>query len=344
MLKGDNLIPFEQVIINLNYELPSSLLPEHQDLILSMRHTPERRGLKICQNLLFYAYQEDPPSDCAEVVTSCAIYLYERGRIDKSLGHFKSASGLFDHNYDVHRQALVEYIIYAITCSRGDAELACQWAQKAFFHFLNRANFYHRNHNDDRLTWYKGQMADIANDVLSSPKTALDCVFVFDGCISNPSATHIKNRINQFARRGDTGIAMEGLNYLKRISQNSAEPRETAESLAFSGIKQLEMRNTEQAIADLRRAIACCSPASHDQVFLRWILGLEQIKIESEWCRGIDNLEMCIRHMDTLAWIADRQNHYIKRTWYEVYHSAMRGILNQRLENWTGSVRVLPVQ
>jgi len=342
-LQGENLIPFEQVINFLNYESRSRLLQVHKDLILAMRRCPEPTGLKICNDLLLQAYQKDPPCDYAEVVTYCATYLYKKGRITEALGHFIAAVGFYEHIYDVHRQGIVEYLLYVIVCPHGNPEQAFQWAHKSFFHLLDRANFYHRSNNNIKLKWYKEQMTDIAKDMLSSPKTTLDCMFVFDGSNSDPSATLIKNRIDQFMRRGDTRLASKGLNYLKKKSRNSAEPRETAESLAFSGVKLLEMNNPKQAIADLRRAIACCSPASHDQVFLRWILGLEQLKIESEWCSGIENLEMSIRHMETLARTADRQNGFYKRTWYEVYGSAMRGILNQRLENWTGRVRALPV-
>lgn len=336
------MITFEQALGWLSYESSSKLSPGNAATIQSMRQGPERESNTLCDNLLDYAYREEAPVDQAEVIAFCAIYYYERGRFDDALNQFDAALNLFDEERDYHRQALLECMISHIFCNRSDQDAGFEWLQKAFRHFLNRSTFYFCCGNAGRVKWYADRMEEIAYEVLSTPETTYKCLYEFDGSCLSPSAMHILSQIDQRIHRNQFDEALEELAGLRRITWRSPEYKDTAEGFAFSGLKMAQMDRMNQAVYDLRCAISHCTPAGHNQVFMRWMLALIQLRKRDQHCYAVENIEMCISHIQGLIQAADRQDQYERRTWYEVYQKAMRRIADQRFSNLTIDVRVSP--
>jgi tetratricopeptide (TPR) repeat protein len=347
------VITLDQAVNWLNWETPTELYHRNEHLIHEMRTAPQSRTEKIYQYFMDYLYSHSTPADEVEIRIYCGVYLYEHARIAEAVDQLNEALTLLsDANKqdqknkgdgagsngkkeeykekDYHRLALTDWLMYTILCPQGDPDQAFDWLRKALRNLNERACFYHRLGDATRENWYRDRMIDTAHEIIATLRSAYGCIFEFDGSGLCPSACLAKERIMEDITQGRFDDAALEIAFLKEVTHRSPEYREVAEVFTISGLVTAEKGDAAQAIHEFRSALAHCQPASHEQVFIRWMLALFQLTQPSQRGNAIQNMEICIRQIDALATAVDHQNHLYKRIWYEVHREAMKSLLQEK--------------
>ncbi len=333
------MITFSQAVDWLNAETVTKLSQNHVDAISKMRNAPPNVSNSIFKDLSELVSRHDSPDEEPELNIYLGVHLYEKGSFQQALDYLEQAVLLLTDNDD-HRLALVECMRFYTANSLGDASDPADFLRNAIRHFNNRACFYYlvkdkavRDYLGDREQWYRKKMIEIAYEVVKDVASVYGCLFVFDASRLSYAASQARERVIMNIRQSKSEDAIREIDFLKEITRKSRDYRETGEVFVIAGLLRAMKGEPTQAMNEFHAALAQYQPQGHEQIFIRWMLSLQQMTQPALCADAFKNMETSIYDTSNIVIEEDHKNDLYKKIWYEVFMQAMDLCLQNSIQN-----------
>lgn len=337
------MITFSQAVDWLDAETVTKLSQNHVDAISKMRNALPIVSDSIFKDLSELVSRHDSPDEEPELNIYLGVYLYERGLHQQALGYLEQAVPLLTDKDD-HRLALVDCMRFYIANSLGNASDPADFLRSAIRHFDIRACFYYlvkdketeksvRDNLVDWEQWYREKMTEIAYEVVKDVASVYGCLFVFDDSRLSYAARQGRERMKLHIRQNKSEDAIREIDFLKEITRKSRDYRETGEVFVIAGLLRTIKGEPTQAINEFRTALAQYQPQGHEQIFIRWMLSLQQMTQPALCADAFKNMETSIYDTGNIVIEEDHKNDLYKKIWYEVFMQAMDLYLQNSIQN-----------
>ena len=124
--------------------------------------------------------------------------------------------------------------------------------------------------------------------------------------------------------------AVQLLDKMKIYANMSRFTREKVEIFIECGLAYYQMVDPDQSKESILIALANCSPGSHEQAILHWMLGEVQWGISTDQFSAMKTWEIALEELDTLATQADHDNLPATRDWYRTTRDLLEAVLRER--------------
>lgn len=271
------------------------------------------------------------PLEQAELLANLGGLWYPQAHTgdNSSVELWLAAHALYQSLADLHRQTIIEWLLYIAYHNQGDKNSAENWVNEARRNLWRLAQYAKDHKMNTPADWYRNQVYQITSQQIEVPHYVYDFLFAFGESYLGDTARVVKHQIEQFLDEGDL---LEGKNkayQLQKITSRSLNTLETAEALAFIGLVFVEKfpadkEMVDQAVGCWKESLTLYIPGSHAHTLVAWMLALEYYNLRDMEIRSIEMMEACIRNTKALAQNANYRNNPIQETWYEILAAAMR--------------------
>lgn len=306
---------------------------------ISQTNLTEFEKEKLIDAAIYNTRDSADPIEYAEVLVNCGKIQVDRNRLPQGHIYLDYARTVYEKRQDRFRLAVVLWMMSIIErkllenhASHGHARTA-----RGLLEQIKREPTLDQKNN--YAWWLQDRISEMDEDLVATPEEAYFWLNQFESTHLKPTSIQFCDSIVAGVREKQFGRVYHLVASLIDITRSSTDPFETSEILAFCGLVNIQMGNSNDAIKLLRKSIVGYDSKLHHQTAVRWMLGMTLFTQPTGISQAVSNCNLCISDMEKLKSNAEQRNRPHELSWYENKVVMMRKILNKKIRSFEDAVR-----
>jgi tetratricopeptide (TPR) repeat protein len=251
----------------------------------------------------------------AELKVCLGVYYFRNRKYEEAIVHLNECEKLYEKKS--HRQGVTNWM-------RGMVFWKTHENIKAFANWRVALNIFEtlRDQNSiaklpSKVNWYDKAIDEMKVEITQTAEEAFDWLNKWDQSSLDDRALMFVKEIEERIKANEFSSAYEIGMGLGRISRLRMNPQESAEASVVIGLEYHRMGQPKLAIDYFLRAGATFTPGQYHQAVTKWMLGVAQWELRTEWDNAFRSWREAIDLFYEVMAQTDRGNDQKKRLWIE---------------------------